>query len=127
MKRFGGFAFLGCLVLATPTNGAPPFKMPPDDMGGATPLNVREWFKADDYPDKAVMWHQQGYVTVSFTVSTEGRVANCQLARSSGYPVLDEVPCKLLTKRARFTPAKDSNGAPVATQASTSFAFWTVP
>src|SRR5690242_9478648 len=127
MKWSRHSVFLACLVLASPSIGAPPFNMPPDNMGGATPLNVREWFNADDYPDKAVMWHQQGYVTVSFTVGADGRVANCQLARSSGYSLLDEVPCKLLTKRARFRPAKDSNGAPMPTQASTSFAFWTEP
>ena len=126
MKLRFATATAALLSLSSASFGGPP-AMPRDDFGGAKPLHVEGWFTADDYPDKAALWHQQGYVNVSFTIGTDGRMTNCQVTRSSSYPLLDAVPCKVLTKRARFAPAKDSAGAPVATHGSTSMGFWMRP
>ena len=98
--------------------------MPASDNGGATPLNVNDWMQVSDYPNEAVRRGQQGYVTVRYTITAEGRVSDCGVTRSSGFPLLDAVPCRLLRSRARFRPALDENGSPRATTATTSMQFW---
>src|ERR1043165_2453500 len=117
--RFSCLATLvALLALHAAASAQGPWKVPKEELGGAIPLNVNRWYNYTDYPDDAVRADQQGYVTVSFTIGVDGRMTNCKVIRSSGYPILDAVPCKVLPKRARFTPAKDANGAPVATQGS---------
>jgi protein TonB len=39
-------------------------------------------------------------------------VTNCSVTSSSGSSALDAATCRLLTSRARFTPARDSSGNP---------------
>lgn len=107
--------------------GSPPFTLPKDDYGGAVALNVDHWATYDDYPDSAARSGQQGYVTVSIPIGVDGRITDCSVIRSSGYAILDAIPCKVLPKRARFAPAKDEKGAPVTTHGSTSMGFWTEP
>ena len=115
------------MVLASASVGAPPWTLPKDDFGGAVPLNRNRWSNVDDYPDAAAHAGQQGYVTVSYIIGVDGRLTNCNVVRSSGYPILDAIPCKVLPKRARFAPARDANGAPIATHGTSSMAFWTMP
>jgi len=63
-----------------------------------------------DYPASALHLGQQGVVGVSLTIGTDGRVTSCFVEQSSNYPVLDSTTCRLLTRRARFTPAEDGRG-----------------
>ena len=114
-------------LLASSVAGAQPWTVPKGDYGGAEPRNIDSWFSYHDYPDAAVKAGEQGYVTVSFTIGTDGRMADCTVVRSSGYARLDAIPCKVLTKRARFKPAKDASGAPTVTHRTTSMSFWTKP
>ncbi|MCY7270950.1 MAG: energy transducer TonB [Sphingomonas bacterium] len=65
----------------------------------------------DDYPDAAIQNEEQGSVTVSLTVGPNGRIAGCSVASSSGSRSLDSTTCRILTSRARFTPAQDNTGA----------------
>ena len=37
-------------------------------------------------------------------------MTNCTITSSTGHPDLDEATCRLLPRRARFTPAKGSDG-----------------
>ena len=96
-----------------------------DDFGGAVPLNKKAWITVNDYPVRAGLWHQGGQVAVSFAIGTDGRISNCQVIQSTGFPLLDDLPCPLLTKRARFAPAKDGTGASVVTHGSASVHFVT--
>jgi protein TonB len=98
---------------------------PASDWGGAVPLNLRSWFSYEDYPDAAAIAGEEGYVTVAFAIGADGRMSDCQVTRSSGFKRLDDIPCKVLPKRARFKPALDANGAPMATRGSTSMSFYT--
>jgi protein TonB len=52
-------------------------------------------------------------VSVLFTVSTTGRVTDCQIRRSSGDPRLDDATCDLIIRRFRFDPSRDAQGRPV--------------
>jgi TonB family protein len=127
MKPLTITAAVGLLALSSASFGGSPWTLPKDDFGGAVPLNMKHWVTYDDYPDVAAKSGQQGYVTVSFAIGVDGRMTDCNVIRSSGYSILDAIPCKVLPKRARFAPAKDANGIPITTRGSTSMSFWTHP
>ena len=121
-------AFLALFLALVPISAVganAPWKVPQGDYGGAVPLNLNEWYSFTDYPEDAVDAGEQGYVTVGFTITTEGQMTNCHVLRSSGFKRLDAVPCKVLPARARFAPAKDATGAPRITQGTSSMSFWT--
>jgi protein TonB len=120
------FAASSIFVSATVAAQAP-WPMPKEDYGGAKPRNLEDWYSYADYPDKALGANEQGYVTVSFTIGVDGRMTDCKVIRSSGYALLDAVPCNVLPKRARFKPAKDAQGTPIVTHGTTSMAFYTKP
>jgi protein TonB len=71
-------------------------------------------FHADDYPLEARTKGWQGAVVADVTVNTNGRVDKCDVVQSSGYKLLDDTTCQILIERARFRPARDKNGNPVA-------------
>ena len=74
--------------------------------------NLQGLFSGDDYPQDALRNEETGRVTVRLTIGTSGRVDNCSVISSSGSRSLDSATCRILTSRARFTPAKLSNGQP---------------
>ena len=76
---------------------------------GADP---RLLFSADDYPAEAQMKGEQGTVQAELTIGSDGRVKACKVIRSSYSASLDTATCGILTRRARFRPARDSNGNP---------------
>ena len=65
----------------------------------------------------------RGTVEVQVTVEPDGRVSRCAAVRGSGNPGLDALTCNLVQQRARFNPALDAQGRPVASQTFTTF-FW---
>ncbi|HJR83550.1 MAG TPA: energy transducer TonB, partial [Sphingomicrobium sp.] len=69
-------------------------------------------FSSDDYPSDALRNEDQGTVGVSLSIGTDGRVTACSVTSSSGSRSLDNATCRILRSRARFTPAKLSNGQP---------------
>ncbi len=48
------------------------------------------------------------------TVDATGRVSDCTVVRSSGFKALDAETCKVVQRKARFAPARDEQGRPVA-------------
>jgi protein TonB len=70
-------------------------------------------FTADDYPAAALRAQEQGRVVYRITIGTEGRVSGCEVRISSGSAALDAATCRIVRSRARFTPARDSEGRPV--------------
>jgi TonB family protein len=67
---------------------------------------------AQDYPADAARQEATGTAIARVTVSAQGKVSGCDVTRTSGYESLDIRTCYLLALRARFTPAKDADGAP---------------
>lgn len=62
-------------------------------------------------------WHacdEGGSVRFALAVTPEGRVRTCEILESSGNTRLDENTCRILTRYARFAPARDKRGKPVA-------------
>lgn len=103
---------------------------PPPPPSAASPLkprgNPNDWLSADDYPSGAQREGAEGTTGFRLEVDGNGKVTGCQVTSSSGNAELDAQTCKLLPRRARFTPAKDAagNGIP---QVYSSRTRWVVP
>ena len=98
------FPFLLILLAASPSGAqaAPP----PEPSSGDTRL----LFSDQDYPPLAVKNKEQGTVQAELTVGPDGRVKACKILRSSNSISLDTATCNILVARAKFKPARDSNG-----------------
>jgi protein TonB len=81
----------------------------------------------DDYPAAARAQGLTGTTRVALDVAPTGRVAACTVLASSGTAILDSATCRLLATRARFTPARDSNGAPAAASVEASLTWPPAP
>ena len=91
-----------------------PPTMPGDPGKGPVPAgNPGEWVTTNDYPSSALRAEQEGIVGFRVTVGPTGAVNDCVIVTSSGFPVLDDATCRLVTMRARFTPATDAKGGAV--------------
>ncbi len=66
-----------------------------------------------DYPAAALREGQEGRVEFQLSVDTSGRVTRCTISRSSGSAALDSTTCRLMQRRARFTPAVNDKGLTV--------------
>ena len=100
-----------------PVVAAPPPPPPPPPPKVVTKAqsasgNLQGLFSSDDYPPDAVRNEDQGTVTVRLSISPQGRVTGCTVTGSSGSRSLDNATCRILRSRARFTPAKMSDGTP---------------
>jgi protein TonB len=93
-----------------PSPPAPP--PPPRKVQSATSAkgDLRTLFSADDYPASAQAAGAEGTAQASLTIGADGRVVGCNLTRSTGNSALDSATCNILRRRAKFTPARDSNG-----------------
>ncbi len=80
----------------------------------------------NDYPASAIKNGESGEVRTRLTVGADGRVTQCALRSGSGFAVLDNATCALLQRRARFTPARDKEGKPMAAPAFQTV-IWMVP
>jgi protein TonB len=72
------------------------------------------WFTMENYPASALIAHQEGTVVFTLVVDTRGCPVRCKVDHSSGFAVLDDATCKIVLRRARFAPATDAEGNPVA-------------
>ena len=95
--------------------GAPPFAMPAPAGFPARPMAALPGLiRPDDYPAAAIRAGEEGTVGYRLEIAPNGRVTACTIARSSGSAALDSTTCRILRARARFTPARDAQGRPVA-------------
>ena len=79
----------------------------------------------DDYPPASQRANEEGVVTVNLNINAQGRVDQCSVAQSSGFPRLDEKTCQIALRRFRGKPALQ-NGTPVASQ-KVQRVRWTIP
>lgn len=80
--------------------------------------NPGQYFGPDAYPPAAQRAGAQGRVVARLTIGTDGRVSDCSITSSSGNSDLDNTTCRIARSRVRYTPAKDDNGAPIASTAN---------
>ncbi|WP_066515133.1 energy transducer TonB [Sphingobium cloacae] len=97
---------------------APPPPPPPAPPVAATRASPRSspgsWLSDADYPSRAQREERAGTAGFKLEIDGDGRVTSCTITSSTGHPDLDEATCRLLPKRARFKPAKGSDGQPMA-------------
>jgi TonB family protein len=74
---------------------------------------LKALFSPEDYPAIALNHNQQGSVTMTFLVDEKGAVADCSVDDSSGVPALDTMSCYVVKNRAKFEPARGSDGKPI--------------
>jgi protein TonB len=115
-------------VFVTTAPPPPPPPPPPKfQPKGATPKgSPANWATSNDYPSRALREEREGVTGFRVTVGTDGKVADCQITRSSGSPDLDQATCDNVRRRARFTPATDGEGSPT-TGAYASSIRWVIP
>ncbi|MEL6239283.1 MAG: TonB family protein [Pseudomonadota bacterium] len=88
--------------------------------------NPGDWITTSDY---RTSWLNRGFEgTARFTLAIDarGRVSDCAITASTGHSVLDGATCRLLTRRARFNPARDGAGEKVPGTFSSSIT-WRIP
>ncbi|HEY5710972.1 MAG TPA: energy transducer TonB [Allosphingosinicella sp.] len=107
-------ALLSALAAAVPT---PPVRAQTD---------LASYFRDADYPADAMVRGEVGHVAFTIQVAPDGGVAGCRVTASSGSQSLDQGTCRILTERARFTPARNAAGEAVADEV-TGQITWALP
>lgn len=81
---------------------------------GSVPLSdPGTWFKPKDFPKTAMLRGQNALVQIRLDVTETGTVAGCHIQFRTKPDELADLLCKLITRRARFSPALDFAGKPV--------------
>ena len=95
----------------------PPQPPRPNLSRDAVPGTDRlRWITTEDYPAAALRANMQGVVVIAATIGADGKVRSCLVTQSSGSQLLDDATCRLYTRRAHFTPARDADGNPTTAQ-----------
>lgn len=90
--------------------------------GEASPplaIDPEDWLRPADYPRYLVVAGMEGQVFVRLTVNTSGRASSCFITDSNRPQLFDDAVCLGMMKRARFDPARNASGDPVASYYST--------
>jgi protein TonB len=103
-------------VITPPPRPQPP---PPPRQSQARSLtgSLQGLISSDDYPPSALDNNEQGSVTVSLTIGPSGRVTGCSSSGSAS-ATLKSATCRIVSARARFSPAQDANGNPTTSEYS---------
>ncbi len=88
--------------------------------------NLASYVSDEDYPSNAVRNEEQGTTRFRLTVGPDGKVRDCTVTGSSGSSALDSTTCKLMRQRAKFTPARNSDGKATG-DTVTSAIRWVLP
>lgn len=80
-----------------------------------TPIgNVGRWVTWQDYPNDLLAKGEQGLVQFRMVVAADGKAAQCLVQESTRPLGFDKAVCAALMRRARFKPALDKDGKPIA-------------
>ena len=111
--------FVPTPVVAPP---APPAPAPPAPSVVSKAAGAKgdeaSWITNDDYPPSSIRAEEEGTTAITWTINAQGRAENCRVTQSSGSSALDQAACRALTRRARYSPALDQAGNPMATTKS---------
>jgi periplasmic protein TonB len=114
------------IPMQPPPTIAPPKPPPPpaprQSQARSLTGSLQGLFTGDDYPPSALDNNEQGTVTVNLTIGASGRVTGCS-ASGSASSTLKSATCRLVTARARFSPAQDANGNPTTSSYSQSIVW----
>jgi len=99
---------LSLLVAMALAQTPPPSKATPPKPQGTGSL--ASLISEKDYPKESLDRGEQGSVGVLIHIDAAGSVSSCEIKTSSGYPALDTRTCEVIAQRAKFAPARDSEG-----------------
>jgi periplasmic protein TonB len=108
-------------VMAPPRPPAPP--APRQSQARSLSGSLQNLITGDDYPPSAMDNNETGTVDVTLTVGPSGRVTGCSTSGSAS-STLKSATCRLLTSRARFSPAQDANGNPISSTYGPTRIIW---
>ena len=77
------------------------------------------------YPPRAIAAHEEGAVGFKVTLDSKGLVTDCKVTHSSGYPLLDQETCNVITLHAQFKP--DPGLSPSQVHTSEGMIAWRLP
>lgn len=84
-----------------------------DGVAETGPRKIRGRLAFEDLPDDALLPGQEARVEVRYAVETNGSATGCRPVRSSGFPRIDSLACRLIERRYLFRPALNRAGRPV--------------
>lgn len=73
-----------------------------------------KWLRSSDYPSDMLAKSQPGIVRFRLSVGADGVPTACHIQRSTNSKGFDDAVCKGVMRRARFEPALDKDGNPLA-------------
>lgn len=111
LVRTWGVDPVAAAAAVTPPRGAP---------------DIATWLQVEDYPQDALRRRSQGATIILWQVGLDGTVSGCRTVKSAGDPVLDTAACRAIAKRARYSPALDKDGRPVASWVARTVT-WSMP
>jgi periplasmic protein TonB len=111
------------VIAAIVAGAAPQPGAPPAERARAS---LSEYFSDDDYPEPSYRRGAEGVVHFRLEIDARGAPSRCLIDYSSGDIDLDRATCDILMSRARFRPARDSNGHAVPDRVS-SRVRWAFP
>ncbi len=123
------------VIMSTPTPPvihveAPPAPPPPPrpvvSQAAGPKGNPSSWITDEDYPPAAQRDQREGTSRIAWDINEAGRVENCRVTQSSGSSDLDDTACRLIVRRGRYAPAKDTSGNPIRSTSSRAVR-WVLP
>lgn len=83
-------------------------------LSAAAPKNLRSWFGPRDMPTSVmVAGTGRSVVSIRVLVRPDGNIGGCTVETGSRVPILNSLSCSLVVRRAKFDPARWSDGSPV--------------
>jgi hypothetical protein len=74
----------------------------------------QSWLDFDDYPSSALEAGKSAIIRFRLIVDPTGRVSKCTIPSATKGAEFEKVTCNAISRRARFEPAIDKDGKPVA-------------
>lgn len=92
-----------------------PTPQPGFDPVAAKPRNdPSRWLSNDDYRPSWARRELTGIARFRLEIAASGKITDCRVTGSTGHAELDQATCALVSRRARFEPARGTSGEPVA-------------
>jgi len=98
----------------------PPPPAPPPQWAAKAPhksaqmVNLGDVFTESNYPFWAYKYADEGNVRYRVSVNAAGRAVACEIVEAAEAETLNQPTCDLVMAQARFTPATDRRGRPIA-------------
>lgn len=123
---FGGGGFPGGGMPGGAPGGAPvqqgPAPVQATYLGGMQ--QMQQFIRNNTlYPESLKAQKQNGRVTVSFTVDTDGAVINPKVTNSAEVPFMNQEALRVIMTMPDWIPAQDENGKPVQAQHTATVSF----